>query len=77
MQQILIVHGKNCLPSAYVLRYVWLRQLNLPLCGKVMFIHLSVILFMGGGRSLCPRGVSVQRESLSRGVSVPEGSLYK
>ena len=43
-------------------------------CGKVMFLHLSVILFTGGfsvqGGSLS-RGISVQGVSLSRlGVSV-------
>ena len=42
-------------------------------CGKVMFLHLSVILFMGESLS---RGVSVQRGSLSRGVSV-WGSLSR
>ena len=40
-------------------------------CGKVMFLHLSVILFTGGSLS---RGVSVwgslSRGSLSEGVSV-------
>ena len=36
-------------------------------CGKVMFLHLCVILFRGG---LCPWGVSV------RGVSVQMGGLF-
>ena len=40
-------------------------------CSKVMFLHLSVILFTGGdlcpGRSLCRGGVSFQVGSLSRG----------
>ena len=36
-------------------------------CGKVMFLHLSVILFTGG--------VSVQDESLSRVGLCPRGSL--
>ena len=40
-------------------------------CGKVMFLHLCVILFTGG---ICP-GVSVRGVSLSRGVSVQWGSL--
>ena len=37
-------------------------------CGKVMFLHLSVILFTGGG--------SLSRGSLSRGL-YPSGSLYR
>ena len=46
--------------------------------GKVMFLHLSVILFMGrvsvkGG--LCPGGVSVQWVSV-QGVSVWGRSLF-
>ena len=41
--------------------------------GKVMFLHLSVILFTGGG--LCPGGVRLlSRRSLSRGVSVKGGT---
>ena len=47
-------------------------------CGKVMFLHLSVILFMGG--ILCPGGVSVwqvsvrvEGESLSKGWSLSRG----
>ena len=47
-------------------------------CGKVMFLHLSVILFTGGslsrGRSLSVGRVSVQG-SLSKGSLYPEG-LY-
>ena len=55
-------------------------------CGKVMFLHLSVILFMGGGSlsrgslsgGLYPsgslsRGVCVRRRPLSRGASVQGG----
>ena len=64
-----------------------------PSCRKVMFLHVSVILFTGG---LCPgeslsrgvsvrgvsvQGFSVQGESTSRGVSVrglcPGGSLSR
>ena len=52
--------------------------------GKVMFLHTSVILSRGGSlydvtscllfrRVLCPRGVSVQGESLSGGGSVSRG----
>ena len=43
-------------------------------CGKVMFLHLSVILFMGGGlsRGLC-RGVSIQAGLCSKGASVQRG----
>ena len=41
-------------------------------CDKVMFLHLSVILFMGGslsrGGGLC-RGVSVQGVSVQGGLS--------
>ena len=53
-------------------------------CGKVMFLHLSVILFTGRSLSsggslssgcLCQVGVSVKGGSLSRGVSVCRGSL--
>ena len=48
-------------------------------CGKVMFLHLSVILFTGGGNSvqggLCP-GVSVGG-SLSKWVSVQGGLCPK
>ena len=40
-------------------------------CGKVMFLHLFVILFTGG---LCPGG-SLSRGTLSRGVSVPGVSV--
>ena len=41
-------------------------------CGKVMFLHLSVILFTRGFLSMgsLSTGVSVQGGSLSRGVSV-------
>ena len=54
-------------------------------CGKVMFLHLSVILFMGGGslsrgslsRGLC-RGVSIQAGLLGeRGVCVRRGPLSR
>ena len=53
-------------------------------CGKVMFLHLSVILFMGGGslsRGLC-RGVSIQAGlcpggSVSDGGLCPEGPLFR
>ena len=38
------------------------------ICGKVMFFHLRVILFMGGEVSV--RDGSLSRGSLSRGVSV-------
>ena len=43
-------------------------------CGKVMFLHLSLILFTGGlclgEGGLCPGGGSVQGWSLSGGISV-------
>ena len=73
MQQVLLVHKKSCLPSAYVLRYVWLRQLILPPAKKLREgdVFTPVCDSVHGGQSLCPRG------SLSRGVSVQEGSLYK
>ena len=47
-------------------------------CGKVMFLHLSVILFTGGSlsRGSLSRGVSIW-ESLSNGVSVQEGFLSR
>ena len=58
-------------------------------CSKLMFLHLCVILFMGGGwswplsrrkslsgRSL-PRGVSVWRDHCPAGVSVQWGSLSR
>ena len=53
-------------------------------CGKVMFLHLSVILFMGGGSvqgslsggSLSKR-VSVQGGSVSEGGLCPEGPLLR
>ena len=50
---------------------------NEPLWGKVMFLHLSVMLFTGGlcSRGSLSKGVSVQRGCLSRGVVCPEGSL--
>ena len=38
-------------------------------CGKVMFLHLSVILFMCGG-DLCPGRVSVQGVSVQQGGSL-------
>ena len=45
-------------------------------CGKVMFLHLSMILFTGRrslsrGGLFCPVGVSVEE------VSVQEGSLFR
>ena len=42
-------------------------------CGKVMFLHLCVILFTGG---LCPVGVSVQGD-LCPEVLYPGGSLSR
>ena len=53
-------------------RLIFLLGLNKRSCGKVMFLHLSVILFTGGSLF---RGFSVQGGlcpgvSLSRGVSV-------
>ena len=53
-------------------------------CGKVMFLHLSVILFTGGG--ILSKGVFVQGSlsgglypsgSLSRGVCVRRGPLSR
>ena len=53
-------------------------------CGKIMFLHMSVILFTGGCLclgGLCPGGISAQGGSLSKGVSVqgglcPGGSVW-
>ena len=38
-------------------------------CGKVMFLHLSVILFTRGEGGVLSSGVSVKVGSLSRGVT--------
>ena len=59
-------------------RFLYYRPQRI--CSKVMFLHLSVILFMGGG-GLCPGGGSVRvgglfpRGSLSSGVSVQGNSV--
>ena len=46
--------------------------------GKVMFLHVSVILFTGGclvqGEGLVPGGCLVQGDVWSRGVPGPGGS---
>ena len=46
--------------------------------GKVMFLHVSVILFTGGclvqGEGLVPGGCLVQGDVWSRGVPGPVGS---
>ena len=71
---MLLKHLFLCKGYLYVILYskVFIN-LTQRSCGKVMFLHLSVILFMGGG-SLSVPGVSVQgRVSLSRGVSVQGG----
>ena len=70
----------NCGSTSTILYFLQVYYRRKQSCGKVMFFHLSVILFRGlYPGSLCP-GVSVW-ESLSRRVSVQgvsvQGSLSR